>query len=180
MRLVPERHVRRGVAVAGVLAAGALASACSSSASSPLSAGQILKSSRDARVVHLTLDAALTSANSGFNFDGYGSGAMTIDVPVGWKVDVTCTNESTTFTHSCAVVTNATPSTSGAPFAFPGSVSANPVHGLAHGVTSTFSFVASRVGTYRIACLVTAHELDGMWDWFDVTRGGTPRVRFSR
>lgn len=178
MHSARQRHVRRGLAVAGVLAAGAAVSACSSSASSPLSAAQILRYSSDTRVVHLTLDAALTSANSGFNFDGYGSGAMTIEVPVGWKVDVSCTNESTTFTHSCAVVTNASPSTSGAPFAFPGSVSANPVHGLAYGVTSDFSFVASRVGTYRIACLVTAHELDGMWDWFKVTSGGTPHVLF--
>ncbi len=180
MRLLGERHVWRGLATLGVLGAGALVSACSSSAPAALSASQILRYSRDARVVHLTLDAALTSAYSGFNFDGYGSGAMTIDVPVGWRIDVTCTNESTTFTHSCAMVTNVAPSTSGAPFAFPGSVSANPVYGLAYGVSSAFSFVASRVGTYRIACLVTAHELDGMWDWFDVTRGGTPKVRLSR
>jgi uncharacterized cupredoxin-like copper-binding protein len=50
------------------------------------------------------------------------------------------------------------------------------VNGLGLGESSSFQFVASKVGTYRIACLVIGHESDGMWDWFDVTPGGLPSV----
>jgi hypothetical protein len=47
---------------------------------------------------------------------------------------------------------------------------------LPPGSTTKFSFVASRVGTYRIACLVAGHEEARMYDVLEVTRGGTPRI----
>ena len=43
-----------------------------------------------------------------------------------------------------------------------------------------FSFLATRLGTYRIACLVPAHEQAGMWDVLDVTRDRLPAVILLR
>ena len=39
------------------------------------------------KVVHLELAANETPSFSGFNFDGYGGGAMRVSVPLGWTVD---------------------------------------------------------------------------------------------
>lgn len=172
-------HPARLVRLAALVAGGALCAACSSSPQA-LTAAEVLSSTPATRTVQLRLNAAQTPRDSGFNFDGYGHGQMTVQVPVGWTVEVTCTNRSATFTHSCAVVQNSPPGLHGAPVAFAGAVSANPRTGLGDGQSSVFRFVASRVGRYRISCLVTGHELDGMWDWFVVTAGGSPTVRLSR
>lgn len=166
---------RAPLALVALLAAGAGLAGCSHAATA-LTPRQILRYSTAAKTVHLTLDSAETGGNDGFNFDGYGSGQMRVTVPLGWTIVVDCSNDSSAFTHSCAVVTNAAPTTAGAPLAFAGAESPQPTHGLSDGQTATFSFVASRVGVYRIACLVTAHELDGMWDWFDVVASGRPSV----
>lgn len=165
-------------AIAGGVLAGALSlSSCGQGAVS--SSGPILRSSPATHTVKLRLVAAQTGANSGFNFDGYGSGAMTVLVPRGWTVIVTCSNASSTFTHSCAIVRNTPPGLGGAPLAFPGAESASPRSGLQDGQSSQFRFVAGRVGRYRIACLVPAHEVDGMWDVFVVTAGGRPAVHLG-
>ena len=119
--------------------------------------------------------AAETDGSGGFNFDGYGGGAMRITVPLGWTVDVLCKNDSTTMAHSCAFVDDAPLTPFGGTIAFSGASTPNPVNGLGLGESSSFQFVASKVGTYRIACLVIGHESDGMWDWLDVTPGGSPR-----
>ena len=47
---------------------------------------------------------------------------------------------------------------------------------LPPGSTATFSFVASRVGSYRFACLVPGHEEARMWDVLVVTSGGRPSI----
>ena len=150
--------------------------ACGSTASArPLKAGQILRVDALTSTVGLRLDAGWTDADGGFNFDGFGLGAMTVSVPLGWTVEVTCRNNSTQFTHSCAVVRNVALSPAGGPVVF-GAASHDPTTGLSYGSSATFSFRASKVGRYRIACLVTGHEADGMWDWFVVSSGGVPAV----
>jgi uncharacterized cupredoxin-like copper-binding protein len=71
---------------------------------------------------------------------------------------------------SCAIVDN---SLSKAP-AFTGAATADPTVGLASGSSATFSFLATRPGSYRIACLVDDEEIgNGMWEGFQV--GGTHR-----
>jgi hypothetical protein len=169
-----NRILRRGalLATAAVVLAG-----CGSSASTPLSPSAILKSDGATRVVHLELAANEDGAFSGFNFDGYGGGAMQVSVPVGWTVDVTCVNDSTTMAHSCAIVDGGSPTLSGGRIAFPGATIPDPVNGLGLSKSASFQFVASKVGTYRIDCLVIGHEADGMWDWFNVTPAGQPFVR---
>jgi hypothetical protein len=161
--------------------AGLSLSACGASAQ-PFSASKILTYNAFDETAHLDLVAAATNGYSGFNFDGYGGGEMLVRIPVGWTVDATCTNASTALTHSCAIVESDTGSTlpvSGGTVAFAGATVPNAVSGLTYGVTDRFSFVASKVGTYRIDCLVTGHEADGMWDWFVVTSGGKPSVTTS-
>jgi uncharacterized cupredoxin-like copper-binding protein len=156
--------------------AAALAACGSASSAAPLPHQAILQADATTRVVNLELAANETASFSGFNFDGYGGGAMRVTVPLGWTVDVTCKNDSTTMAHSCAIVDDAALTPFGGTIAFPGASTPDPVNGLGLGVSANFHFVANRVGTYRIVCLVIGHESDGMWDWLDVTPGGVPSV----
>jgi Sulfocyanin (SoxE) domain len=129
--------------------------------------GQFLRVEAKQRTAVVTLVAGYNGENNGFNFDGYGRGELMVTVPRGWRVRVTCTNRGA-LTHSCAVVPGpmtVTPSFRGA---------ATPI--LPPGSTTKFSFVASRVGSYRFACLVPGHEEARMWDVFEVTRGGKPAI----
>jgi plastocyanin len=130
-----------------------------------------LSSSPRTRTVSLYLRASDPHGASPFNFDGASAGHMTITVPVGWRVDATCANESTILTHSCAIVDQGTTT-----LAFNGSAVPNPVRGVKQGSAETFSFVASRVGTYQLVCLVPGHREAGMWDWFQVRSGGVPSI----
>jgi uncharacterized cupredoxin-like copper-binding protein len=171
-------RIRRNVAVAIVacVLSGTMLASCGTG-------GQLVRTSSILTVdaatatVHVLLVSSSTGADGGFNFDGFGDGAMRINIPLGWQVDVTCKNASATLSHSCAIVEDTPLSAYGAPLAFTGASTAAPRGGVGPGVAESFSFVASRVGTYRIACLVSGHEIDGMWDWLDVTRGGLPHVR---
>lgn len=128
---------------------------------------QFLHVDAKARTALVTLIAGYNGENNGFNFDGYGRGELLVSVPRGWRVRVMCKNHAA-LTHSCAVVPGpmtVTPSFRGA---------ATP--SLSPGASKTFSFVASRVGSYRFACLVPGHEEARMWDVFEVTRAGRPSV----
>ncbi len=124
-----------------------------------------------ARTVTVTLLAGYDSSNNGFNFDGYGRGELMVTVPLGWRVRVTCTNRAAV-RHSCAVVKG--PMT--VQPAFPGASVPKPVQGLRRGQTATFSFVASKLGPFRFACLVPGHEQARMWDLLEVVRSGTPSI----
>ena len=115
--------------------------------------------------------AGLGTENNGFNFGGYGRGELLVKVPRGWRVVVDCENRGAT-RHSCAVVKG---SLSSRP-AFPGAASPSPTTGLAPGAKATFSFRASRLGSYRIACLVPGHEQARQWDVLDVVPGGRPSI----
>jgi len=123
------------------------------------------------RVVSVTLIAGYDSSNNGFNFDGYGRGELTVTVPLRWRVRVTCTNRGS-LRHSCAVVAGAM---SAVP-AFSGAETPQPVVGLGHGETATFSFVASKLGAFRFACLVPGHEEARMWDVLAIVRKGKPAI----
>lgn len=115
--------------------------------------------------------AADGPGNNGFNFDGYGRGEMLVSVPQGWRVTVRFRNAGSLF-NSCAVVTGLAATT----LAFAGASTPNPVRGLASGASDTFSFSATRTGSYRLASLVPGHEQARMWDVLEVTRGGRPAI----
>ena len=119
------------------------------------------------RTALVTLVAGYDTSNNGFNFDGYGRGELLVSVPRGWRVRVTCSNHGT-IAHSCAVVRGpmtVTPAFRGA---------ATPI--LPPGSTTTFTFLASRTGSYRFACLVPGHEEARMYDVLSVTNGGKPGI----
>jgi FtsP/CotA-like multicopper oxidase with cupredoxin domain len=119
------------------------------------------------RTALVTLVAGYDGSNNGFNFDGYGRGELIVSIPRGWRVRVTCRNRGA-LGHSCAVVRGpmtVTPAFRGA---------ATPI--LPTGATTTFSFVASRTGSFRFACLVPGHEEARMYDVLEVTPGGRPTI----
>jgi len=156
----------RTVSAAALASIIALAAAGTAAAARPDPA-QFLSWSKARRLVHLTLLAGLGGSNNGFNFDGYGRGELLVRVPVGWRVVVDCENLGG-MRHSCAIVKGAltvAPAFSGA-----------ATQALSPGSKATFSFVARRVGSFRIACLVPGHEQARMWDVLDVTRGSKPSV----
>ena len=123
------------------------------------------------RAVVLTMIAADGSGNNGFNFDGYGRGELIVTVPRGWRVTVRCTNGGSA-PNSCAVVSGPR---ANAP-AFKGATTPHPVAGLQSGQTATFSFTASRIGSYRIASVVPGHEEARMYAVRVVTRAGRPTI----
>jgi hypothetical protein len=123
------------------------------------------------RSVVLTLIAGDGSGNGGFNFDDYGRGELLVTVPRGWRVTIACRNAST-LRNSCVVVQG--PGASGP--AFSGASTPHPVSGLESGAKATFSFVAGRVGSYRLASLVSGHEPARMWDVLEVTPAGRPTI----
>lgn len=146
----------------------ALASAAVSGKPDPQ---QFLKVDARQKVVALTLVAGYDSSNNGFNFDGYGRGELLVTVPMRWRVKITCVDRGG-MRHSCVVVDGAMT----AQPAFKGASVPNPTYGLQPGQSATFSFVASRTGSFRLACLVPGHEEARMWDVLEVTRGGKPSI----
>jgi hypothetical protein len=163
----PARSLRTVSAAAAALA---LASATPAAAARP-SPARFLSWQSATRVVHLTLLAALGSSNNSFNFDGYGRGELLVQIPLGWRVVVDCENRGG-LRHSCAIVKGSLSTTP----AFPGASTRQPTVGLSPGQKATFSFVARRTGSFRIACLVSGHEQARMWDVLDVVRGGHPSI----
>lgn len=155
------------LAVALLLLAGCGGAAHARGAPSP---GRWLSSSTTARQVTLTLVAGYNGTYGGFNFDGYGRGALLFRVPAGWRITVLCRNASDLLRHSCAVVRGANSTA----LAFPGASSPQPLSGLTPGGSARFSFRAARPGVYRLACLVPGHEDGGMWDVLEVARSGRP------
>lgn len=124
-----------------------------------------------ARKAMISLVAGYNGSNSGFNFDGYSRGELRVTVPRGWRVVVRCSNRSA-IRHSCAVVRgpmNAKP-------AFHGAYTADPQRGLDPGQSASFSFRATRVGAFRLACLVPGHEEARMWNLLKIVRRGRPSI----
>jgi Sulfocyanin (SoxE) domain len=114
---------------------------------------------------------------TGADFNGYSRGQMTVRVPLGWKVDVFCSNQTST-PQSCAVVRGSGSSTP----AFPGAACPGARAGVPPGRFVDFSFTVTRNGSYRVTSLVSPHDLGhsaghgGMWDGFDVVAAGIPSV----
>ena len=168
---------------AGAVAAGAASAALLAGCGSPpppMTARQILGFDATSHTVEVTARAAYGAGNGEMNFDGYGNGALTITVPFGWLISVRCTNDSQLLRHSCAVVSDTPASLGYRPLAFPEASSPDPTDGSLPRTSSTFEFVADHLGSYRVACLVHGHEIDGMWDRLVVENGVRPSVTVRR
>ncbi|HSB37591.1 MAG TPA: sulfocyanin-like copper-binding protein [Gaiellaceae bacterium] len=133
---------------------------------------RFLSVDRRDRTARIVLIAGYDDENSGFNFDGYARGELQVVVPRRWRVVVRCGNRSPV-RHSCAVVRGPM---SARP-AFRGATIPHPRLGLGRGESASFSFTATRVGAYRLACLVPGHEEARMWDLLEVVRSGRPTIR---
>ena len=154
----------------------ALVAGCGGTAQKPLALSRWLSASPAKKSVSLTLFAGEGSI-PGYGFNGYSRGQVLVQVPRGWRVVVRCVNTASSARHSCTVVDN---SLSTGP-AFPGAGTPGSSIGLAPGRSASFSFLASRSGVYRIACLVDDDEIgDGMWDALEVGGTNRPLVRLLR
>ena len=122
------------------------------------------------KIVNLTVVAAYNNAASGFSFNGYNKGKMTITVPLGATVHVTFSNAST-LPHSLefTAYTKTLP-TGAVTAAFKGASSPNAANGVDKGVTQKFSFTASKAGKFMMICAVPGHYAAGMWDNFVVSK----------
>jgi Sulfocyanin (SoxE) domain len=174
LQLPTSRRFPIAVSALALVAASGSGCGTSSQRSVPLSAWLSFHAS--AETVSVRLIAAYNDVYDGFNFNGYGKGQVLVEVPLGWRVNVRCVNNSSSMPHSCAIVRGVSGRTS----AFPGAASPGPQYGLPPRHSAAFSFLAARAGTYRIVCLVPGHEQEGMWDVLDVTHDRLPAVVLLR
>lgn len=125
------------------------------------------------RTLNLTVIAGFNAENNGSNFDGYGSGDMTITVPMNWTVNVYFENRSK-HPQSAMVVPYAqrTQKTGFTP-ALQGASTAKAGQGVSTGGRQNFSFVTSKPGHYALISAVPWQSANGTWDTFVVSTTAT-------
>ncbi len=117
--------------------------------------------------VELTIISGKNRTPGGsMDLNGYQRGAMTITIPVGWKVVVNYENIDPPLLHSLAVLPSGAHNqvSPDAPPAFPGATTTNLGAGLPKGTKQTFTFEATKAGTYELVCGVQGHAVAGMWN----------------
>jgi alcohol dehydrogenase (cytochrome c) len=132
--------------------------------------GEVLARTGDNTYV-MDLVAGAGSA-SGFNFNGYSDGEMTITVPKGAAMSVNFSVKGSI--HHSVSITAAENRTElqNFPPSFDGAVIDDPSTGIANSSTS-FDFVADREGKYALLCAVPGHAVQGMWVWLEVGPEGS-------
>jgi sulfocyanin len=168
-----SRHGRYTLAGAMALAL-ALPGVPAAAAHQPAGTPPWLVVNARARAVTLTLIAGYRGG--GFDFNGDSNGKMVISVPAGYKVNVIFSNRGAAPHSAVFTLYNKRTSVSGFPLAFPGAGSPNYRSGIGKGKTQRFSFMANKVGKYALVCAVPGHAAAGMWDVFQVTRGGKATI----
>lgn len=122
--------------------------------------------------VELDIVAGLTTLNSGWNFNGYANGDMTIAVPLGWEVQIHFTNRDANYPHSVGVVEIEEPmpvTGDQTKMAFPRAFSLQFVRGIFAPKEDTFDFKVNKTGKFWLFCGVPPHGRAGMWDYFVVS-----------
>ena len=128
------------------------------------------------RTVWLRLVHAQTDANDGLNIDGRSRGAMTIVVPLGWRVEATTQNRDDQRPHSAVVIEGEPHPGDALTPAFTGASTPRP-GGIVQGERGTLAFTASRAGRYAIACGVEGHAEGGEWITLRVETAAVPAQR---
>lgn len=136
-----------------------------------------------AKTVAIELVAGQTTANNGWNYNGYANGEMTIVVPAGYAVTINFTNNDAAMVHSVGV--GEKESTWPAMYATPvpvfeGALSSNPTDmagATAGGASETMQFVADTPGEYALICYIPAHAVTGMWLGFTVSAEGEAGIQ---
>jgi hypothetical protein len=119
---------------------GTIVSGCGTQTRPPLRLTDWLSYDAVRKAAAITVIPAYNRSYQGFNLNGYAKGEVDVIVPVGWTVTVRCLNTGLDGRHSCAIVRgpNATHP------ALAGAASPDPLHGLAHGQSASFSFFTKR------------------------------------
>lgn len=128
----------------------------------------------DTARAEFSLIAGLGGTNGGMNFNGATNGALTLTVPVGWRVTLNFRNDDPNMPHSAVVIPAVTPvpAAAGHP-AFAGATTRQPDQGLATGARQSLRFVADRAGSFMIFCAVPGHGMAGMWIRLEVSASAT-------
>ena len=132
---------------------------------------QFLRVDSGTRTATVTLIAGHPASNYEFNYNGYGSGALILTIPVGWQITVQCENRATV-PNSCAVVSSGKDTE---PLQA-GWSTPDPQRGLDPNQSASFVFSPSKTGSYRIASLVAGSEASGMWLDLEVIEAGSPTL----
>jgi hypothetical protein len=167
----PTRAVRLVAAAAFLLCAAACDPVMGTGSGNPPDLSHYIRANASDQTVVVILVAGYPAGDYQFNYNGYGSGALVLTVPVGWRVTVQCENRGTV-PNSCAVVQGRQDTTPIDPqWSTP-----DPVRGLDPAQSASFDFVPTRTGSFRIASLVGGNEASGMWADLEVTAGGLPSL----
>lgn len=123
----------------------------------------LLRTDHARRIARVALHAGTQHGSQPeLNFNGAAAGELELRVPIGWTVELLFDNVGNA-RHSVRVVGDLDLPVDLGPSVFAGAQSPDPVLGSESGSAHRVSFVASRVGRYRIACAVPAHGFAGMW-----------------
>jgi hypothetical protein len=134
------------------------------------------------KFVSFTVNAADGGANGTLNFNGYANGAMTVTVPVGWRVHVDIYNTGAgALPHSLEVIREvAQVPIQGVPPAIPKATTGDLIAGIPPQQKDSFDFVAQPVGRYYWFCGVPTHGFSGMWDRIVISASAKlPAVTFK-
>jgi len=157
--------------IAAVVISGACDPVTGTGTGTPPDPKQFIHVDAASQTAVVTLIAGHTAGPYQWNYNGYGQGALTLTVPVGWQVTVQCENRGTV-NNSCAVVSDAHATSP----VDPSWTTPSPQTGLDPGSSATFVFSPTRTGSYRIASLVDGNEASGMWADLEVVSGGVPTL----
>src|SRR3989441_702263 len=117
-----------------------------------------------AKTVRFQLIAGLTGLNGALNFNGFRDGALTLEVPVGWKTEIDLRNHDGMLPHSAEVITPRTPlPTQAVDPAIPRAFTLKLGEGLPSEATDILRFAAEPAGEYLIFCGGPGHGAAGMW-----------------
>ena len=117
-----------------------------------------------AKTVRFQLIAGLTGLNGALNFNGFRDGALTLEIPVGWKTEIDFRNHDGMLPHSAEVIAPRTPlPTQPVDPAIPRAFTLKLGEGLPSEATDIMQFAAEPAGEYLILCGVPGHGAAGMW-----------------
>jgi PQQ-dependent dehydrogenase (methanol/ethanol family) len=102
--------------------------------------------------------------------DGLRDGALRLEIPQGWKVNVTYVGHDREADHSLVLGQQA----GDAEAAFEGATTSTPTLGTVAAVPEYFTFTASTQGTFALGCGVDGHAADGEWGTVEVVSPDAP------
>lgn len=144
----------------------------------PIDAAQIMHVHSLSQTVDLKIVGQYSSSQQVNTFNGYTNGQMVVTIPVGYHVNMKFVNNGPIpeaigiYHHNHLAFPHAGMSYQ--------QVMISPTAGLLPGQSQSFSFTATRVGTYKLANVLNGNTnhtpTSGQWDLVKVVPSGTPSV----